>query len=258
MRNIAIVGASELGRAVAGRAEISGFQTVLLDLTGAAGGRSAPGVRIAASIEDAVRSADLVLEAAPDDLETKLEVFTILDRSAPPGAMLATTTSALSVTEIASITLRAARVFGLHFTPPVGLGSLVEVVQALETSEEAMQAAAAVCRQMGLETVRVRESQGLVNQRLRALLANEAFALLQEGVARPEDIDRAFCLADGSKVGPLAGADALGLDNLLQELERLQRAFGERFRPNALLAQYVKAGRTGRRAGKGVFDYGPR
>jgi 3-hydroxybutyryl-CoA dehydrogenase len=264
IETITVVGAGSLGRVAARLAARAGFRTILEDISGQMIEPAMAEIRAELSgdeqsfarilpfvrIEDSVRETDLVIEAVPEDLETKLEIFTVLDKSAPPGVWLASTTSALSVTEIASITLRAARIFGMHFYNE----SLLEIVRGLETSDEAMAAGEAVGRRMGLETIHVRDSTGFVIDRLRALECNEAFAIVQEGVASFADVDNA-CRNRGDHRGPFEWADSIGLDNLLQELERLQKVYGDRFRPNPLLAQHVKAGRTGRRAGRGVFHY---
>lgn len=266
VESIAIVGSGDLGRGVALLSAKAGYRVVFEDLNGQidealaylrANLDAAALARVKPErlIEDAVREADLIIEAAPEDMETKLEIFTILDKSAPPRSILATTTSALSVTEIASITLRSERILGMHFLPPVADTPLLELVRGLETREEAMAAVEEVGRRMGKETVRLKDSPGFLTGRMGALLMNEAFAVLQEGLASAADIDRAARQGLGEAQGPLERADRLGLDNLLQELERLQKAHGERFRPNPVLVQYVKAGRTGKRSGRGVFEY---
>jgi 3-hydroxybutyryl-CoA dehydrogenase len=206
-------------------------------------------------IEDAVREADLVIEAAPEDMETKLEIFTILDKSAPPRSILASTTSALSVTEIASITLRAGRTLGMHFFAPIAETPLLEIVEGLETEAGVLAEVEEVGRRMGKQTVRLKDAPGFLTARLGALMMNEAFQMLHEGTAGAAAIDQAARLGLGQAAGPLERADSMGLDNLLQELERLQKAHGEKFRPSPLLVQYVKAGRTGKRSGRGVFEY---
>jgi len=264
IETITVVGAGSLGRVAARLAARAGFRTILEDISGqmiepalaeiraslAGDADSFARIQPFTRIEDSVRQADLVIEAVPEDMETKLEIFTVLDKSAPPGVWLASTTSALSVTEIASITLRAARTFGMHFYNE----SLLEIVRGLETSDEAVAAGEAVGRRMGLETIHVRDAAGFVINRLRAMECNEAFAIVQEGVASFTDVDKA-CRNPAGRRGPFEWADSVGLDNLLQELERLQKVYGDRFRPNPLLTQHVKAGRTGRRASRGVYQY---
>ncbi len=158
------------------------------------------------------------------------------------------------MTEIASITLRSTRTLGMHF-----YDKMIELVRGVETSEEALAAGRFVAKRMGgaaaLDVITIVESPGFVVNRLRALHCNEAFALVREGVASFADVDKAAKLAGGDTLGPFEWADSFGLDNLLQELERLEKVYGDRFRPNPLLAQYVKAGRTGKRTGRGVYGY---
>jgi 3-hydroxybutyryl-CoA dehydrogenase len=255
IETLTVVGAAALGRTIARLAARAGIRTVLEDITGQMIGpamEELKGLPIepCTRIEDSVRDADMVIEAVPEDMETKLEIFTVLDKSSKPGAILVSTTSALSVTELASITLRAERMVGMHF-----YDTLIEVVRGLDTGSEALEGAEEVARRMGVESILIRESAGFVINRLVALQVNEAFALVREGVAAPEAIDKAMTLAGGAATGPFEWADRVGLDNLLQELERLEKAYGERYRPNPLLTQYVRAGRTGKRAGRGVYRY---
>jgi 3-hydroxybutyryl-CoA dehydrogenase len=279
IERITVVGAGSVGRVAARRAARGGFHTILEDISGqmiepalaeiraglAGDDESFARIHPFTNIEDSVRSADLVIEAVPEDMETKLEIFTVLDKSAPPDVWLASTTSALSITEIASITLRSRRIFGLHFYNE----SLLGIVRGLETGDEAVAVAESVGKRMGLETIQVRDAAGFVIDRLRALECNEAFAIVQEGTSSFADVDKACRLGSGpafgvqfvkkntftDRLGPFEWADAIGLDNVLQELERLQKVYGDRYRPNPLLAQHVKAGRTGRRTGRGVYQY---
>lgn len=254
-QTITVIGAAAQGRSIAALAARAGFRTILEDITGqmievAMAELQGLAIEPCTRIEDSVRDADMVIEAVPEDMETKLEIFTVLDKSAPPQAILVSTTMALSVTELSSITLRAERMVGMHF-----YDKLVEIVRGLDTGSEAVNVAESVAQRMGLESIQIRESTGFVIQRLRALQVNEAFALVREGVASPETVDKAMTLAAGSAAGPFEWADRVGLDNLLQELERLEKAYGERYRPNPLLTQYVRAGRTGKRSGRGVYKY---
>jgi 3-hydroxybutyryl-CoA dehydrogenase len=172
--------------------------------------------------------------------------------------VLATNTSALSVTEIASAVKQPGRVVGMHFFNPVPKMKLVEVVRALESSERALATTTEVARRMGKETVLVRESPGFVTSRINALIGNEAFYMLQEGVASARDIDKALKLGLNHPMGPFEMVDLVGLDTRLAVLEFLQRSLGEKYRPAPLLVQHVKAGRLGRKAGKGVYEYEPR
>jgi 3-hydroxybutyryl-CoA dehydrogenase len=203
----------------------------------------------------AVVGADLVIEAAPENIALKCELFGQLDRLAPAHAILATNTSSLSVTEMAGATARPAQVVGMHFFNPVHRMKLVEVVRALETSPETIETASVVAMRMGKEPVVVREAPGFVTTRVNALIGNEAFRMLEEGVASAKDIDKALKLGLNHPMGPFELVDLVGLDTRLSILEFLYRSLGERYRPNNLMVQYVKAGRLGRKAGKGVYEY---
>ncbi len=280
VRKIAVVGAGLMGRGIAYAAALGGLRTVVQDTDpkalqkmtddvsallerGVAMGRIEGHEAVAAherlsaarTLEDAAKDAELVIEAVPEDLRLKLEVFAQLDRAAPREAVLASNTASLSVTELAAATSRPARVVGMHFSPPVPRMKLLEVVRGLETSDETIAVATAVGEAMGKECVVVRESPGLVTSRLSALLANEAFYLLQEGVASARDIDRAMKLGLNHPLGPLELADLAGLDSRLSLLRLLHRRLGEKFRPCPLLEQYVAGGRLGRKSGRGVYEY---
>ena len=278
--SIAVIGAGTMGRGIAHVAALGGYRTILEDIlpnalrhaqseirtnleqavelrkvtahdADAAFGR----IEYAGSVEEAARQADLVIEAVPEELESKIEIFTLLDKVCRPGTFLASNTSSLSVTEIASVTYRAPRIVGMHFFNPVHKMKLLEVVRALETDEETVAAAVAVGRRMGKETVVLRESPGFITSRINAMIGNEAFYMLQEGVASAADIDKALKLGLNHPMGPFELVDLVGLDTRLHILEHLHKTLGEKFRPAPLLVQYVKAGRLGRKSGRGVFAY---
>jgi 3-hydroxybutyryl-CoA dehydrogenase len=278
VERITVLGAGIMGRGIAYAAAVAGFDTTLYDVSPEAASRgeeeirklvekgveagkvdaaAARGLRLATQgeVEGASARADLVIEAAPEDIALKIELFTRLDRATRPEAILATNTSSLSVTEMAAATGRAPRVVGMHFFNPVHRMRLVEIVRALETSEETVRTAEEVSRRMGKETVVVNESPGFVTTRINALIGNEAFRMLQEGVAPAEDIDRALKLGLNHPMGPFELVDLVGLDTRLSILQFLSQTLGERFRPVPLMVQYVKAGRLGRKTGKGVYDY---
>jgi 3-hydroxybutyryl-CoA dehydrogenase len=143
----------------------------------------------------------------------------------------------------------------MHFFNPVSRMRLVEIVRALDTGQEAVATTVEVARRMGKQTVVVRESPGFVTSRINALIGNEAFYMLQEGVASAEDIDKALKLGLNHPMGPFEMVDLVGLDTRLAVLEFLHRSLGEKYRPAPLLVQHVKAGRLGRKAGRGVYDY---
>jgi 3-hydroxybutyryl-CoA dehydrogenase len=202
-----------------------------------------------------VREADLVIEAVPEDMGLKIRTFQEVVRNCPEHTLLASNTSALSITEMAAATGRADRFAGMHFFNPVHVMKLIELVRGLETSRETLDAMAAVGVRMGKEIVTVNESPGFVTSRINALIGNEAFRMLQEGVASAEDIDKALKLGLNHPMGPFEMVDLVGLDVRLSILEFLQRTLGEAYRPNTLLIQHVKAGRLGRKVGRGVYDY---
>jgi 3-hydroxybutyryl-CoA dehydrogenase len=209
----------------------------------------------AGSVDQAARDADLVIEAVPEEMESKIEIFTMLDKICRPETILASNTSSLSVTEIASVTYRAKKCVGMHFFNPVHKMKLLEVVRALETDDETLAAAVEVGQRMRKEVVVIRESPGFITSRINAMIGNEAFYMMQEGVASAEDIDKALKLGLNHPMGPLELVDMVGLDTRLHILEYLHKSLGEKFRPCPLLVQYVKAGRLGRKSGRGVFEY---
>lgn len=207
------------------------------------------------NLETAVADADLVIEAVPEDLQLKLNIFKKLDGICPEHTILATNTSAKSVTEIASVTQRPHKVIGLHFFNPVHLMKLVEIVKGLETNEETYELSKKACRQMGKETVKINEYPGFATSRINAMIGNEAFYMLEQGVGSPEDIDKALKLGLNHPMGPFEMIDVVGLDTRLKVLEYLHESLGEKYRPAPLLVKYVKAGRLGRKVGKGVYEY---
>ena len=209
----------------------------------------------ASSVEQAAREADLVIEAVPEEMESKLEIFTLLDKVCRPTTMIASNTSSLSITEISSVTYRAAKCVGMHFFNPVHKMKLLEIVRALETDDETLAAAVEVGTRMKKEVVVIKEAPGFITSRINALIGNEAFYMLQEGVASPQDIDKAIKLGLNHPMGPFEMVDLVGLDTRLHILEYLHKTLGEKFRPAPLMVQYVKAGRLGRKSGRGVYDY---
>jgi 3-hydroxybutyryl-CoA dehydrogenase len=278
--NVAVLGAGIMGRGIAYVSALGGFRTNLQDTsepaleragaeisallekgiaTGKVKGEDAVSAQKRLStcqrIEDAVKGADLVIEAVPEDIALKVELFAALDRLAPAHAILASNTSSLSITEMAAATGRPAQVVGMHFFNPVHRMRLLEIVRALETGEETLAAVATVGERMGKECVVVRESPGFVTSRINAMIGNEAFYMLQEGVASAADIDRALKLGLNHPMGPFELVDLVGLDTRLAILRFLHRTLGEKFRPCPLIEQYVAAGRLGRKSGRGVFEY---
>jgi 3-hydroxybutyryl-CoA dehydrogenase len=199
--------------------------------------------------------ADFVIEAAPERIDLKLRLFGEIGRLAPPDAVVTSNTSALSITEMAATLGDPSRVAGMHFFNPVYKMKLVEIVRALETSQATIDAVQQVAARMGKETVIVRESPGFITTRVNASIGNEAFYMLMEGIASARDIDKALKLGLNHPMGPFELVDLVGLDTRLSILEYLHQSLGEKYRPCPLLVQYVKAGRLGRKVGKGVYEY---
>ena len=277
---VAVLGAGTMGHGIAHAAVAAGYETRLFDVDLAAVERGRGAVaaivanavalgKIAAAdaeamlgrlqtgtvLDDALRDADFVIEAAPERIDLKLRLFEAIERLAPAHAIVTSNTSALSITELAATLSRASRVAGMHFFNPVHKMKLVEIVRALETSPETIAAVVEVAHRMRKETVLVRESPGFITTRVNASIGNEAFYMLMEGVATAEDIDKALKLGLNHPMGPFELVDLVGLDTRLSILEYLHRTLGEKYRPCPLLVQYVKAGRLGRKVGKGVYEY---
>jgi 3-hydroxybutyryl-CoA dehydrogenase len=204
----------------------------------------------------ALEAADLVIEAVPDDLALKVRIFAELDRLAPPGSILATNTSTLSVTEIASHTKRPERVIGLHFLNPGTRAPLVEIVRGLKTSGAALAEAREFVQLLGKTGVEVFESPGYVTTRVLVPFLNEAMYVVMEGVASAEAVDTAMKLGYGLPVGPLALADQVGLDELARWMQHLFRELGDlKYRPCPLLRKMIRAGYLGVKSGRGFFEY---
>ena len=280
IRRITVLGAGTMGHGIAHAAVSSGYDTTLYDVSetqlskvrgqiesvfkkavelGKATAQDADAgmarLRVTASIADALAGADFVIEAAPERADLKVQLIGEIDRHAPASAVIATNTSALSITEMAGASADPARVAGMHFFNPVHRMKLVEIVRAWKSSDAAMAAIETVAVRMGKETVIVRESPGFITTRVNATIGNEAFYMLMEGVASARDIDKALKLGLNHPMGPFELVDLVGLDTRLSILEYLHKSLGEKYRPCPLLAEYVKAGRLGRKVGRGVYDY---
>lgn len=208
-----------------------------------------------ANLENAVNGADLIIEAVPEQIEMKRNVFRQLDKFAKKDCVLATNTSTMSPTEIGSFTNRPHAVVAMHFFNPVHQMQLIEIVKGMETSEQTVAFVKNAAARMGKETVIINEFPGFVTSRLSALIGNEAFYMLQEGIGTPEEIDKAVKLGLHYPMGPFELADLVGLDTRLYNLQYLHEKLGEKYRPAPLLEKYVKAGRLGRKTGRGVYDY---
>ena len=199
--------------------------------------------------------ADLIIEAVPEEMAIKKQVFETIEEYAPAHCYFATNTSTMSPTEIASFSKRPEKTIAMHFFNPVHKMPLVEIVRGLETSDETAVTIRQVAVNMGKETVVIKEFPGFITSRISALVGNEAFYMLQEGLGTPEEIDKAIKLGLNYPMGPFELVDLVGLDTRLNNLKYLHEKLGEKYRPAPILEQYVKAGRLGRKSGKGVYDY---
>jgi len=280
VKTIAVIGAGIMGRGIAHASALGGYRTILEDLLPNALRRAESEIRgnldkavelgkvsaadanaafarleFAGSIDTAAREADLVIEAVPEELESKIEIFTLLDKICRPCTVLASNTSSLSLSEIAAVTYRAPKIVGMHFFNPVHKMKLIEVVRALETDDGTLATAVEVGHRMGKEVVVIKESPGFITSRINAMIGNEAFYMLQEGIASAADIDKALKLGLNHPMGPFELVDLVGLDTRLHILEYLHSTLGEKFKPAPLLREYVEAGRLGRKTGHGVFEY---
>ena len=208
------------------------------------------------SLKEAVSGAQVVIEAIIEKMDAKKALFSELDSISPPDVVFASNTSSLSITEMASATRRADRVIGMHFFNPAPVMKLIEVIRGSETSDETTAFAKSFSAKLGKDPVEVKESPGFVVNRLLVPMMNEAFNLLMEGVASPQDIDKAMKLGTNMPMGPFELADYTGLDIGLDVMEVLHRETGDsKFRPSPLLRKYVRAGRLGRKTGRGVYEY---
>ncbi len=280
IESVAVLGAGTMGRGIAHVAAAADYKTSLFDTQQAAldsavatihrnldkgvslgkvdesvAGAAKANLSVSSDLAQAVGDADLVIEAIPEHMELKLRTFESVAASAPSEAIFASNTSALSITEMAGATGRPERFAGMHFFNPVHIMRLVELVRGLETSDETLDVLSEVSVRMGKEVVVVNESPGFVTSRINALIGNEAFRMLETGVSTAEGIDTALKLGLNHPMGPFELVDLVGLDVRLSILEFLHSTLGEAYRPSNLLRQYVKAGRFGRKVGKGVYTY---
>ena len=205
--------------------------------------------------ERLLSTADLVIEAVSEDITLKKEVFKKADTTCPKDTILASNTSTLSISEMGAVTARPDKCIGTHFLIPAALTPLVEVVRGVETSNETHSIIINFLMKCGKQTVTVADSPGFVINRLYLPMVNEAFFALETSLASAEEIDRSCVKGLGFPLGPLAAADAFGLDVLLACINTLHRELGDKYRPAPLLVKLVKAGRLGKKAGRGVYDY---
>ena len=206
-------------------------------------------------LSEAVEQVDLAMEAVFEDMDVKKNLFAELDKTCPAQTVLASNTSSLSISEMASATKRPDKVIGIHFFNPVPAMKLVEIVMGRNTSEETRGFPEAFARSLGKETVTVKDSPGFIVNRVLGPILNEVTYLLYEGKATAEDIDKAMMLGLNHPMGPLRLADYVGLDIALATIETLHKAFGDKYKPCPLLVEMVKSGNLGIKTGKGFYEY---
>ena len=280
IRTVGVIGAGQMGSGIAQVAALAGCSVILQDIEqgfldrGMAGIRKnlersvgkgklaqtdagAALVRIRTTLGlESMAEAEVVVEAATENERIKLEIFRNLDRVTPPGTLLASNTSSISITRIAAATQRPGKVIGMHFMNPVPVMQLVEVIRGLATTDETFRAIVSLVERMGKKPVEAMDFPGFIVNRVLMPMINEAVFALYEGVAGAQAIDDAMRMGTNQPMGPLALADLIGLDTCLAILEVLHAGLGDsKYRPCPLLRKYVDAGYLGRKAGRGFYDY---
>jgi 3-hydroxybutyryl-CoA dehydrogenase len=280
LAKIGIIGAGTMGAGIAQISSAAGLEVLMVDVSDAALDRGAASIsasldrlvkkgKLGAEQHAAVRSrirgttqysqlaaADIVIEAATENLDVKLRIMQQADESMRAEAVLATNTSSISITALAAATKRPERVVGMHFFNPVPVMALVELIRGLRTTDETHARAAEFIRSIGKTAIDAKNSPGFAVNRILCPMLNEAIFALQEGIASAAHIDEGMKLGCNHPIGPLALADLIGLDTLLSIMEVFQRDYGDpKYRPAPLLREMVAAGRLGRKSGQGFFSY---
>jgi len=279
IKHIFVIGAGTMGNGISQTAAVSGFDVTCMDVIQPA--LKSAKANISKSVEkllskglisesqrdaairinftsnmDNINSADLVIEAASENPDLKMQIFREMDEKAHSGAILASNTSSISITKIAGITTRPDRVIGMHFMNPVPLMKLVEIIRGLGTSDQTTIEILEVCKLMGKEPVEANDSPGFISNRILCPMINEAIFALQEGIGTPEAIDNVMKLGMNHPMGPLTLCDLIGLDVVLSVMEVLQRDLGDdKYRPAYLLRKMVAAGYLGRKSSRGFYQY---
>ena len=277
---VGIIGAGTMGNGIAQACAVSGINVVMVDISDAAVAKGVATVagsldrlikkekittadkdaalariKTSTSYED-LKAAQLVIEAATENYELKLKILKQADALLPPEVIVASNTSSISITKLAAATSRPDRFIGMHFFNPVPMMALVEIIRGLQTSDATHDAVKALAEALGKSPITVKNAPGFVVNRILVPMINEAFFVLAEGLATPEDIDTGMKLGCNHPIGPLALADMIGLDVCLAVMEVYLEQFGDsKYRPCPLLREYVAAGRLGRKTGMGVYSY---
>ncbi len=279
IREIYVIGAGTMGSGIAQVSALAGYHTTLMDIIPEQLNKAKEAIQRSVekllskgqvTTEQASRIgeiryekemksigfADLVIEAVVEDLSLKQDIFRQADGLSQEKAIIASNTSSISITRLASVTRRPQQVIGMHFMNPVPLMRLVEVIRGLQTSDETLKTILQVCRQMGKEPIEANDSPGFISNRILCPMINEAIFALQEGIGSREAIDSVMKLGMNHPIGPLALADFIGLDVVLAVMEILHRDLGEdKYRPAYLLRKMVAAGHLGRKTGRGFYEY---
>ena len=279
-QTVGIVGAGTMGNGIAQACAVAGIPVVMVDISEAAVQKGL--ATIAGSLDrlikkekitaadkdkalsliktstnyDDLKAAQLVIEAATENYDLKVKILQQLDSLLAPEALMASNTSSISITKLAAVTQRADKFIGMHFFNPVPMMKLVEIIRGLQTSDATHDAVKALAEKLGKTPITVKNAPGFVVNRILVPMINEAFYVLAEGTATPEDIDEGMKLGCNHPIGPLALADMIGLDVCLAVMEVYLEEFGDsKYRPCYLLREMVAAGRLGRKTGQGVYTY---
>ncbi|MBK9237410.1 MAG: 3-hydroxybutyryl-CoA dehydrogenase [Rhodoferax sp.] len=280
IKTVGIIGAGTMGNGIAQACAVSGLKVVMVDISEAAvakgvatvasslerlikkdkispSDRDAALARIQGSTNyDDLKSAQLVIEAATENYELKLRILKQIDAIVAPDVIIASNTSSISITKLAAATGRADKFIGMHFFNPVPMMALVEIIRGLQTSDATHEAVQDMAKALGKTPITVKNAPGFVVNRILVPMINEAFFVLAEGLATPEDIDAGMKLGCNQPIGPLALADMVGLDVCLAVMEVYLSEFGDsKYRACPLLKEMVAAGRLGRKTGRGVYQY---
>jgi 3-hydroxybutyryl-CoA dehydrogenase len=280
IKTVGIIGAGTMGNGIAQACAVSGINVVMVDISEAAvskgistvagslerllkkekitpADRDAALARIKGSTSyDDLKAAELVIEAATENFDLKVKILKQIDAIVPPEVIIASNTSSISITKLAAVTSRAEKFIGMHFFNPVPMMALVEIIRGLQTSDATHEAVQTMARTLGKSPITVKNAPGFVVNRILVPMINEAFFVLAEGLATPEDIDSGMKLGCNQPIGPLALADMVGLDVCLAVMDVYLSEFGDsKYRACPLLKEMVAAGRLGRKTGQGVYKY---